>query len=53
MKFDWTQFAIAVGLFLLGYLTFNSPWFKSKPAEAPAVSAPAPAPAQGAAPAAK
>ena len=23
MKFDWTQFAIALGLFLLGYITFN------------------------------
>jgi len=24
MKFDWKQFAIALGLFLLGYFTFNS-----------------------------
>lgn len=23
MKFDWKQFAIALGLFLLGYLTFG------------------------------
>lgn len=41
MKFNWTQFAIALGLFLLGYLTFNNPWFGSKPAEPPAQQAPA------------
>jgi len=23
----WKQMAIAFGLFLLGYLTFNNPWF--------------------------
>lgn len=27
MKFNWKQFAIALGLFLLGYLTFNNPLF--------------------------
>jgi len=27
MKFDWKQFAIALGLFLLGYLTFGGKLF--------------------------
>ncbi len=26
-KFDWKQFAIAIGLFLLGYLTFGGKLF--------------------------
>lgn len=55
MKFNWTQFGVAIGLFLLGYLTFNSPWFSSKPTESPPaaatpaatpIPAPTPAPAQ-------
>ncbi len=29
MKFNWKQFAIAIGLFLLGYFTFNSHLFSS------------------------
>lgn len=48
MKFNFNQVAIAFGLFLLGYLTFNNPWFggSKEPAAAakpPAVAAPAPA----------
>lgn len=27
MQFNWKQFAIALGLFLLGYLTFNGKLF--------------------------
>jgi len=27
MKFNWKQFVIAIGLFLLGYFTFNSHLF--------------------------
>jgi len=27
MKFDWKQFAIAIGLFLLGYLSFGGKFF--------------------------
>ena len=27
MKFEWKQFAIALGLFVLGYLTFNGGLF--------------------------
>lgn len=48
MKFNWTQFGIAFGLFLLGYLTFNSPWFTgSKDKAAPVAPAAVVAPAAG------
>ncbi|MDO8299201.1 hypothetical protein [Lacisediminimonas sp.] len=48
MKFNFNQVAIAFGLFLLGYLTFNNPWFSGskEPAAAakpPAAAAPGPA----------
>jgi NitT/TauT family transport system substrate-binding protein len=37
MKFNWKQFAIAIGLFLLGYFTFNSKLF-AQTLEKPKVS---------------
>jgi hypothetical protein len=48
MKFNFNQVAIAFGLFLLGYLTFNNPWFSGSKdpaatAKPPAAAAPAPA----------
>ncbi len=37
MKFNWKQFALALGLFLLGYFTFNNPLF-AQTLEKPKVS---------------
>jgi hypothetical protein len=55
MKFNFNQVAIAFGLFLLGYLTFNNPWFggskePAATAKPPAAAAPAATPAPAAAP---
>ena len=37
MKFNWEQFALALGLFLLGYFTFNNNLF-AQTLEKPKVS---------------
>ena len=37
MKFNWKQFALALGLFLLGYFTFNTNLF-AQTLEKPKVS---------------